>query len=101
MKNKKCECQEASSCSCPCKGYGHRIGLFFVLLFALCFAWFYIHPTEQDLHMKLFQISFFEFDGMNLKSFLLGAIQTYVWGYIAIILWHLTGYCPIYKMLKK
>ena len=72
---------------------GNSIGLFFVLLFAICFAWFFIHPVEQDLHVQMFKLSFFGYSGMNFVSFVLGAIQVYVWAYIFVGLWSLVGCC--------
>lgn len=71
----------------------NKIGLFFVSLFLLCFVWYYIRPVEQDLHLRLFRLSFLGFSGMNLASFILGAIQTYVWAYIVVGLWRLFGCC--------
>lgn len=65
----------------------HRLGLFFVIWFAICFAWYYLHPVEQDLHMRMFMLSFFRFTGMNAMSFVSGVIQSYLWGHIAIITW--------------
>ncbi len=84
-----------------CLANSHRVGLFFVLLFVICFVWFYIRPVEQGLHLNLLRLSYFGYDGMNVTSFIFGAIQSYIWGYIAVGLWYLTGGCPIYKMLKK
>jgi hypothetical protein len=73
----------------------NRVGLFLTILFVICFAWYYIHPVEQELHLKLFQISYFGFSGMNFISFIFGAIQTYIWGYIAVGVGWLVGCrCP-------
>jgi len=83
MKNLKCGYWKCSN----------SVGLFFVLLFVICFAWFYINPAEQDLHMRLFKLSFFGYTGMNLVSFLLGAVQAYIWAYIGIGVWSLVGCC--------
>ena len=71
----------------------NRIGLFLVILFVVCFLWYYIHPVEQTLHLKLFKMSFFVFSGMNFGSFILGAIQTYIWAYIGVGIWQLVGCC--------
>lgn len=71
----------------------NAIGLFLVVLFAVCFFWYFIRPVEQGLHLKLFQMAYLGFDGMNFLSFVLGAIQTYVWAYIGLGLWQLVGCC--------
>jgi len=71
-------------CKHSCLKHANGVGLFFVALLAICFAWYFIHPVEQDLHMSLLKLSFFGFDGMNAVSFLLGALQAYVWGYIVV-----------------
>jgi len=65
----------------------HRLGLFFVTLLALCYAWFYIQPVERDLHLRLFRLSFFYFTDMGLMSLISGVIQTYLWGYIGVAAW--------------
>ncbi|MBT3948861.1 hypothetical protein HOF40_02120 [Candidatus Parcubacteria bacterium] len=67
----------------------NHIGFFFVLLFVVCFAWYFIHPVEQEMHLAMFRMSFFGFSGMNFVSFVLGAIQVYVWGYILVGLGYL------------
>jgi len=77
----------------------NHVGLFFVALFALCFLWYFVHPYEQELHMAMFKISFFSFTGMNFLSFVLAAIQAYIWGYIVVGVWQLLGYCC--KSCKK
>lgn len=73
--------------------YANRVGLFLVVLFVICFAWYYIRPVEQELHLKLLKLSFFGFNGMNLISLILGAIQSYIWGYIAVGVLRLVGCC--------
>ena len=71
----------------------NHIGVFLVLLFAVCFLWFYINPVEQDLHLRLFRLSFIGYSGMNVASFILGAVQAYIWAYVAAGLWLLAGTC--------
>lgn len=73
---------------------GTRVGLFFAILFIVCFAWFYIRVGSSELkqlHDSLFALSFFGWSGMNFVSFILGLMQSFVWGYIAVALWNLTG----------
>jgi len=71
----------------------NRVGLFLVALYVICFAWFFVHPVEPDLHLRLLRLSYFGFDGMNIVSFIAGAIQTYIWAYIGVGIWHVTGCC--------
>jgi len=79
--------------SCNFWKCGSAVGLFLVALFVVCFAWYFIHPVEQTLHMQMFKLSYFGFEEMNASGFVLGAIQTYIWGYVAVGLWHLVGCC--------
>ena len=65
----------------------NHLGVFFVALFLLCFIWFFIMPTEKELHEQLFRLTFLGFSGMNLWGFIAGAIQSYVWGYILVGIW--------------
>ena len=71
----------------------NRLGLFLATLFALCFIWYFIRPVEQELHLGLLKLSYFGFSGMNFGSFILGAVQSYLWGYIFLGLWQLFGCC--------
>ncbi len=76
----------------------NHIGLFLVALYILCWVWYFVHPAEQELHLKLWQLSYWGFgNGMTVMSFILGAIQTYVCGYIVTGLWCLTGGCSCCK----
>jgi len=45
------------------------------------------------LHMQLLELSFYGYDGMNVKSFIFGLIQSYIWGYIGVGLWCLSSAC--------
>ena len=75
----------------------NHVGLFLIALYALCWVWYFVHPVEQELHLKMWQMSFWGFEGTNVMSFVLGAIQTYVMGYILVGLWCLTGCCSCCK----
>jgi len=72
-----------------------HLGLFFVLLFILCFIWYWVIQAEslRELHLKLLQSWFIGFNGMSFISFILGAIQSFVWAYIVAGLWYLAGCC--------
>lgn len=70
-----------------------HVGLFLAVFFVICFAWFYIQPEEKELHMALLNLSFLGWSGMNFPSFLLGAIQSFIWGYILMGVWYLVGCC--------
>lgn len=69
----------------------HKLGIFFGILFAVCFAWFYINPALNELHKELFQLTFLGLDDMNGVGFIIGLVQSYVWAYIAVALWKLAG----------
>ncbi len=71
----------------------NSIGLFLVILFAICFFWYFMRPIEQDLHLRLFKMAFLGFNNMNPLSFIFGAIQTYIWAYIGVGIWYLIGCC--------
>jgi len=40
--------------------------------------------------MALFRMSYIGFQDMNFLGFILGLIQSYIWGYVAIGAWQLT-----------
>jgi len=67
--------------------HSNRLGLFFIALFVICFIWFYLMSTEKELHEQLFRLTFLGFSGMNFWGFILGAVQSYVWGYIFVGIW--------------
>jgi hypothetical protein len=75
----------------------NRIGIFLVMLFVICFLWYYIRPVEQELHLKLFRLAYFGFEDMSLSGFILGAIQTYIWAYIAVAIYCLIGFGYSFK----
>ena len=72
---------------------GNRVGIFLVYLFIVCFAWYWLKPVNKELHTQIFELGFFGFSGMNFPSFILGIIQSYVWGYIGAGLWCLSCCC--------
>ncbi|MCK5632252.1 hypothetical protein KAH94_00725 [bacterium] len=71
----------------PFVKHGHRVGLVLVMWLFICFAWYYIQPAERLLHMSFFRLSFLYFSKMNLVGMISAAIQTYIWGYIAVATW--------------
>jgi hypothetical protein len=81
--------KKKTSCSCPNDYwyYANKIGLLFILLFAVCFFWSYFRPINPGLHLELMQLKFFGFTGVNFSSFVAGLVQSYLWGYIVIIFW--------------
>lgn len=73
---------------------GLRLGVFFAILFVICFIWYYLRGGSDEiktLHNSLFELSFFGWSGMNASSFIYGIIQSFIWGYIAVALWNLSG----------
>ncbi len=68
---------------------GHQVGTFLAILFLLCFVWFWIRPVHQELHLELLELSFFGFQGMNTTSFIVGLVQSYIWGYVGVYIWRL------------
>lgn len=83
----KCDCDGA------CLKKALRFSLFLVALFAVCFFWYWARPAAQDLMLQNMQMSYFWFSGMNVLSFISGAVQTFVWGMIIAGLWKLTVGC--------
>jgi hypothetical protein len=72
----------------------NKIGIFLVLLFIICFSWYWIRPVHQNLQMQILEYGFFGFKGMNFLSFIFGLIQSYIWGYIIVTLWFISsGFC--------
>lgn len=76
-----------------CIKHGNRLGIFLMLLFILCFIWYWIHPVQQQLHMQILELLFFWYKGMNVGSFISGLVQSYIWGYIFVVLWCLSSCC--------
>lgn len=79
-----------------CLKIGNKVGIFLAMLFIVCFLWYWVHPVQQELHLQLLELSFFGFKGMDLGSLFLGLVQSYIWGYIGVGLWHLAFYCCCY-----
>jgi hypothetical protein len=79
----------------------HAIGIFLAILFAICFAWYFVNPVDQELHMRMLRMSYIGFSDMNLVSFVLGLVQTYVWAYVGVGIWHLVGCCQKSGTCKK
>jgi len=73
------------------KREAHQVSMFLVALFAVCFAWYFIHPVDQSLHLSFFRMMFFGFKEMNLIGFILGVVQSYIWGYIFVWIWEAVG----------
>ncbi len=74
---------------------GTKVGVFLVILFIICFVWLYLRggsPEIRILHNNLLVLSFFGFSGVNLSSFIAGAVQSFIWGYVAVALWRLAGF---------
>ncbi|MDP4001259.1 MAG: hypothetical protein Q8P83_03390 [bacterium] len=73
---------------------GTKLGLFFAIIFSVCFIWFFLRGGNEEirqLHDNLFALTFFGWSGMNGASFILGLIQSFVWGYISMALWYVAG----------
>lgn len=79
--------------SCGFWRCANRVGLFLLILFVICFVWHYVYPVDNDLRVKLFKMAYPGFSGMSLGSFVIGAIETYIYAYIGVGLWYLVGCC--------
>jgi len=69
---------------------GTKLGLFFVVIFTVCFIWYFLRGGSAELrqlHNDLLALAFFGWTGMNFFSFVLGLVQSFIWGYIAVALW--------------
>lgn len=73
----------------------NKTGLFLLVLFVICFFWYWIRPVDQDLHFRLLRMLFFGFNGMNFAGFVSGAVQSYIWGYVIAGIFRLTGCCGV------
>ena len=71
----------------------HHVGLFLVFAFVVCFAWYFINPASNELHLALLRLSILGFNQANTSGFILGVIQSYIWGYIIAGIWFLAGCC--------
>lgn len=79
----------------------NRLGLFFAVLFVICFLWYYLRTTEQGLHLQLFRLAFLGFEEMNVIGFILGIVQSYLWAYIVAAILRLFGCCWCRKEVGK
>lgn len=68
----------------------NQLGIFFILLFVICFAWYYL-KGQPELHLQLLRLTFFGYSAMNAVSFILAVIQSYVAAYVLVGLWQLSG----------
>ena len=82
---------------CDYKHMAVPLGLMFALLYFVFYFWSYTvtEPAVKELHINLLKLVFFWFNGLNGISFLLGLIQSFVWGLIVAALFYF-GYrhCP-------
>ena len=80
--------------TCPWWRCGLHVGGFLALLFVVCFSWPYfraVSPAVQTLHQTQLQLAFLGWSGMNAVSFILGLVQAFIWGFIAVGVWNLAG----------
>ncbi len=68
--------------------FTHRLGLFFVAAYTLCFFWGFIYPVEMELHMRMLRMMFVGFEGLDSTSFFYGAVQVYMWAWLYAFAWH-------------
>jgi len=84
-----------------CTKHGHHLGIFLALVFILSFIWYWIHPVQQQLRMDILQLLFFGFQEMDLASFISGLVQSYIWGYIFMVLYCISSFCACGCCKKK
>lgn len=70
----------------------NRLGIFLALVLMGCITWYLIYPMQREFHLEFLRSAIIGFQDVNLKSYLFAAIQGYVWGYIFLALWELSGY---------
>ena len=73
-----------------------QTGLLFGGLYVLCFLWPWMRGLNAELsalHFKMWQIAFFGYTGMNVMSFIVGLVQSFIWGAVAVGVWRLMGWC--------
>ncbi len=77
---------------CCCKKSFAQKGLFFGALFALIyvisFFWYFAvkAPVLQEMFLNCFRVSFIWWNGMDFASFVSGLIQSFIGGWILVIL---------------
>jgi len=69
---------------------GHATSLFLVITFTLCVAFDYYFP--EHAMFEAWQKLLPGFDGINLKSFVIGFVEIYVYGWYFAIIW-----APLYN----
>lgn len=72
--------------------HSNHLGIFLGIVFIGCFFWYWIHPVQQEFHLKFLQSAFFGFKSMNIASFIFGLICSYIYGYIFTAFWILSSY---------
>lgn len=82
---------------CDYKHIAVPLGLMFSLLYFVAYFWGYTESdlTVKALHLNVLRLAFLGFTGLNGVSFLLGLVQSFVWGLIVAGLFFF-GYrhCP-------
>ena len=68
-----------------------KVGMFFAVLFVLCFArsWAWGDAGLQALHLSLLKVTFLWFTGINAISFVLGLVQSFIYGVAVVGIWRL------------
>ena len=72
---------------------GHATSLFLVITFTLCVAFDYFFPEHAmyEAWRKLLP----GFDGLNLKSFVIGLVESYGYGWYFALVW-----APLYNFFS-
>ena len=82
---------------CDYKHLAVPLGLMFALGYFIIYFWGYTEsdPSLKALHLGLLRLAFLGFTDLNGVSFLLGLIQSFVWGLVVAALFYF-GYrhCP-------
>ena len=74
--------------------FGHATSLFFAITFVLCVASCLVFPAHSMA--PLLQLLLPGFKWLNWKSFLLGLIEVYGYGWYATVIW-----VPLYNVLAR
>lgn len=74
------------------------LAILFAIGFVVCYFWVYksTDPDLVNMHLGMLKISFFGYSGMNFASFILGLIQSFIWGILVGVV-----FVPIYNALGK
>ena len=81
--------------------HSNHLGIFFAFLFIICFFWYWIHPVQQAYHQQSLELWFYGYTGVNVVSFFLGIVQSFIWGYVFVGLWNLAGGFKCGKCCKR